>query len=236
MNDCIFASKLDDNAKNSLSEMGFDVIDFNKNRSVDYRVAHHADLSFFDCGDGTVFVAKEMAEYKSIIENLGYHVKIIDRQLGRFYPNDVLLNCVSLGDILVCNVNTVYKGILEHFSSRKIINVKQGYTKCSVIPINNRAIITDDESIAVKCEKCNIDVLYVHKGSVLLDGFDYGFIGGASGKVKNDTVVFNGDIATHSDCATLLSFFSKHNIKVVSLSNGKLKDIGSIIAFNRRYK
>lgn len=235
MNDYIFASKLDICAKNILFQMGFEVVEFN-NKSVDYRVAHHADLSFFDCGDGTVFIAEEMSEYRSIIENLGYNVIFINKPLGGYYPDDVLLNCVSLGDTLICNKNTVCKDILEHFRNKKIINVKQGYTKCSIIPVNESAVITDDDSIAKECKKNNIDVLSVRKGYVTLDGFDYGFIGGTSGKICADTFVFNGDITTHPDCDRILNFFSKYNMKVISLSGGMLNDIGSLIAFHRRYK
>jgi hypothetical protein len=61
-----------------------------------------------------------------------------------------------------------------------IIDVKQGYTKCSVLPVSNNAFITDDISIYNQCVSFGIDVLYVGKGDVSLPGYNYGFIGGCA--------------------------------------------------------
>ena len=71
-------------------------------------------------------------------------------------------------------------------------------------------------------------MLKISKGSVYLPGFDYGFIGGASGKIADDEIIFNGDISKHPDYKNIMSFLCKHNVKAVSFKD-KLEDIGSII-------
>lgn len=227
----VLASDLNQQAKEKLNLLGFEVISFHDNESVGRKIRNHADLSFFDCNDGTLFIAAEMSEYKTIFQNLGYEVRILSHKLGEKYPYDVPLNCLTLGEYLICNVDTVSSDVLKYFRDKKvnIVNVRQGYTKCSVIPVNGHAIITDDKSIGKKCKEYNIDVLTVSKGSVLLDGFDYGFIGGTAGKLSDTQIAFNGDINTHTDCEKIIDFLKKHNMQAVSLADGPLYDIGSII-------
>ena len=236
MSQFVLASGLKESAINKLEQMGIGIITFRDNEAVGYNVRNHADLSFLDCNDGTVFIANEMSDYKEILEQLGYSVLVISEYLGDRYPSDVLLNCVVLGKYLICNVDTVSSDVLQYFRNKdfEVINVNQGYTKCSVVPVSDNALITDDESIALKCRNAGLDVLFVKKGSVRLDGFDYGFIGGTAGKINSKQIVFNGDIYTHSDGDRIVSFMDKYGIDAVSLSDGQLYDIGSIIALNRR--
>ena len=232
----VLASGLSPSATEKLESVGIEIIGFHDNESVGVNVRNHADLSFLDCNDGTVFIASEMYEYKEIIENLGYAVRVLENKLGEKYPSDVPLNCVVLGKYLICNVDTVSSTVLQYFRNKGavVINVKQGYTKCSVIPVSDNALITDDSSIAEGCRMCGLDVLLVSKGSVRLDGFEYGFIGGTAGKLNDTEIIFNGDLTTHRDCEKITEFLSEHGVNAFSLALGQLCDIGSIIVLNRR--
>ena len=58
-----------------------------------------------------------------------------------------------------------------------------------------------------------------------------GFIGGASGLIDNKTLCFNGNIKTHPDAENIKSFCKNAGVDVISLNNGNLKDIGSILVF-----
>lgn len=234
MSKCILASGLKPAAKEKLTLLGYEITEFHYNESVSREVMHHADLSFLDCGDGVIFIAKEMNDYRSFLENYGYTVRVLENKLGSKYPDDVPLNCVVLDEYLICNVDTVSEAVLQYFRDKKIINVRQGYTKCSVIPVNGSAVITDDETIAKQCMRYSIDVLKVSKGCVVLDGFDYGFIGGTAGRISDTEIVFNGDIMTHPDSNKIVSFLNKYGITAVSLAKGKLYDIGSMIVIDRR--
>lgn len=232
----VLASHLAQCAADKLSLLGYETVDFKFNPSISSEVCYHADLSFFDCGDGTIFIAKEMFEYRRFLENLGYDVRILNKNLGDKYPHDVPLNCVFTGEYLICNIETVDLDLLQYFKLKniKIIDVHQGYTKCSVLPVSERALITDDVAIGEKCREHGLDVLIVKKGSVCLDGFDYGFIGGASGRLNDSLIVFNGDITQHAQGAYIVDFLQKYNMDVVSLSDSRLYDIGSIIPLYER--
>lgn len=226
----VIASGLSFDAYNYLKKSGIEVLVFPDNPNVDARVAHHADLSFFFDGTDTLFVAPEFSEYSDVLSKYCKNVVFINKKLGNKYPDDVLLNCVCVGNNFICNKDTVSTEVFDKMKSSgyNIINVKQGYTKCSVIPVSKNAMITDDESVYNACVNAEIDVLKVSKGSVVLDGFDYGFIGGTAGKISENEILFNGDITGHADFERIDLFLKKYGVKAVYFSS-QLEDIGSII-------
>lgn len=207
-----------------------DILSFPYNPSVDSKIADHADVSFFFDGDDTLFVAKEMEHYIEKLRCYCKNIIILEKTLSNIYPNDVPLNCVRIGRNFICNKKTVSKKILEHMKAKncRVIDVKQGYTKCSVLPVTDDALITDDNSIAPECRRHGIDVLLISKGEIALAGYDYGFIGGAGGKISADTVLFNGDITRHSDFDVINKFLNKYSITFYG-TDDMLTDIGSIL-------
>jgi len=98
--------------------------------------------------------------------------------------------------------------------------------RCVVVDENS--IITPDIGIQKACLNAGLDVLLIEKGQVVLEGYDYGFIGGASGKVGN-RIIFNGDITLHSDYDKIRSFIEARNLEIVYFDQYPLTDIGSII-------
>lgn len=199
--------------------------------NLDKRICYHTDMLINNIGNSLLYI--DISQNDNLVNFLtkGYKCQIIDTVVNSGYPHDSLLNSVVLGDKLICNTDTVHKSVLEYAknNSYNIINVNQGYTKCSVCVISDNALITDDESIYKACLNNNIDSLFVSKGSVRLDGFDYGFIGGCTGLIDKDKILFNGDINYHKDCNRILSFIEKYSIKPVIIDNEPLTDIGSII-------
>ena len=230
MKNIVIANRLSAEATEYLERKNIRVLTFPENINVDKRVAYHADLSFFFDGMDTLFIAKEFSAFEDELKQYVSNVVVLNKKLSEKYPGDVLLNCVCVGKNLICNTDTVYQEIVGKMktSGYNIINVKQGYTKCSVVPVSESALITDDESIFSECRNHGLDVLKVQKGSVYLEGFDYGFIGGTCGLVDNE-LIFNGDITSHPDFDSIDLFLKKYGIIPVSFEN-KLTDIGSIIS------
>ncbi len=226
----VIASGISPQMIHFLAQQNIEVLSFPDNPNAEKRVAHHSDLSFFFDGQDTLFIAKEMAEYRLQLEKYCRNVVVVSEKLGHKYPRDVLLNCVVTGKYFICNPDTVSREIYNKMIGEgyEIVSVRQGYTKCSVLPVNDSAIITDDSSIASRCIQAGMDVLEVSKGSVTLNGFDYGFIGGAAGKISDTQIVFNGDITRHSDYEKIHQFLQKYGVSEISF-DGDLVDIGSII-------
>jgi hypothetical protein len=69
--------------------------------------------------------------------------------------------------------------------------VKQGYTKCSLVVVDEKSVITSDMGLAAALQRFEIDVLLISQGHVALPGLQYGFLGGASGRA-GDEILFNG--------------------------------------------
>jgi hypothetical protein len=94
--------------------------------------------------------------------------------------------------------------------------------------VGDNAIITADPSIAKAVKEKGIDVLSVSPLGVRLDGYDYGFIGGASG-TDEENVYFCGNIDLHPDSERIKAFCRKHGKNAVSLSDEPLYDYGTLI-------
>ncbi|MBQ9673051.1 MAG: hypothetical protein IJV39_00305 [Ruminococcus sp.] len=190
----------------------------------------HADMQFFHFSKDTLFILKE-CEYNSF--NFKNHFKkiiICEKEIGLKYPDNVLLNAVSIVDKIICNPNTIDSTILKLVNENnfKILKTKQGYTKCSTCIVSKNAIITSDKSIQ-KASKEYFDVLLIEPGNIDLPGTNYGFIGGCSFKLNKSTLAFTGNIKLHPNFEKIKSFCRNHNVYLQSLTNENLLDIGSII-------
>ena len=86
---------------------------------------------------------------------------------------------------------TLYKYCVKN--DIEIVNINQGYARCSTLILNNRTAVTADISIKNALEKNGAEVLLISSGDIKLEEYDYGFIGGASGKISDNTVVFFGN-------------------------------------------
>lgn len=232
MRKIVIASHLRDEAVSRLRAMQIDVFDFAPNPSLADAIAYHADLSFL-YDDGRLYIAREMQAYRESFLSLGVDVCVIPDVLGKVYPDDVKLNAVPLGRFFLCNEKTVSPFILADMKrkGKTILSVPQGYTGCSVVPVTGESLITDDPSIYAVCRSHGLDVLQVGKGSVRLPGFPYGFIGGASGRISDSRIVFHGNPALHHDYEKIARFLEKYAVTAVSLYDGELIDVGSILSF-----
>lgn len=177
-------------------------------------IASHADLQL--CRLGYSFDAPVL--------------RINPSRLGSSYPADVPYNAACTGKYLICNKSHTAPELLEACEDKgmKIIDVKQGYAKCSCVVVDGNSIITYDRGIASRCLERGLSVLLVSTGNVLLEGYNTGFIGGASGRI-GDTLIFNGDLSAHPDFNEILGFIEERNLHCKYFKDWELCDIGSII-------
>lgn len=143
-------------AKEYLRSRGISVFDILPCAAITDGTAAHADLHLLHLGGRKIILSREQRENIEKLTELGFNVQVLDTPLGDKYPADVPLNAVLFGNYAILNPKTVCKNI--DFSGRSLIPVRQGYTKCSVVPVTESAIITDDVSIASAAEKT--DLLY----------------------------------------------------------------------------
>lgn len=212
-----------------LYRLGINTYIINNNPLLPVPVGSHADLQILHFGKDIIFCQNEhlcIGESEQKFNHI-----IIKESAGNKYPEDVRLNCAIVSNHIICNEKTISKQILEHAykNGYRIINVNQGYTKCSICIVNENAIITDDESIFAAAGNFLNDALFISKGSIRLKGYNYGFIGGCCGKISDNKIAFNGEMSSHKDCNKIIDFLNKHNIEIVELKKGLLDDIGGIL-------
>ena len=71
--------------------------------------------------------------------------------------------------------------------------------------------------------------MLIPKGDILLKGYDYGFIGGASVKLNEKEILFFGDFTDKNIKLSVQKFLNKYNVTALFIENKKLTDIGSAI-------
>ena len=168
--------------------------------------------------------------YYDLLKNYGFNLIKGESILSKEYPYDIAYNCVIINGILFHKLSHTDKKIIEYadkFNIKKV-NVKQGYTKCSIAIVTENALITDDIGIYNSIGNL-LDVLLIEKGQIELKGYNYGFIGGASGKINYDALAFYGNLKAFNYNDKIISFCKNHGVYCYSLSNQPLYDYGSLL-------
>ncbi len=196
-------------------------------------VSAHPDMLIF-AAENEIITSKRYADenpkiFRELSDLIGRKTIIDEAELAPLYPADVRFNCFVVGGRLFGLVSALSEKVAEWAEDHSIpiVNIRQGYAKCSVCVISHDAVITEDASIEKAMTESEVDVLRVASGHVALDGYNCGFIGGASG-ADGENVYFCGDISRHPDYKKIEEFCRRHGKNCVSLGEGRLYDIGTI--------
>lgn len=213
----------------ALEALGVEIIKLSKDFSLDEPICCHADMRICHLEkdlwlfDGSLLNTQNMLLRLNDCNEFSTGVKV--------YPYDIYCNCVNLPDFLICNSKYTNKHIVDfaNRNNKTIIDVKQGYTKCSVVIVDKNAIITEDVGIYNKCKNFEIDCLLLKNKEVALHGYNCGFIGGSAFKFNKNTLMFCGNVSNHSQFSDIKSFCLNFGVDVVSLSTKQLYDYGTVI-------
>ncbi len=220
--------------RKKIEDKGCYIIDICETESVYKSIAAHPDI-YLCIIDNTVIISKEQLPHiKSKLKKYNINYITGTKALKQKYPDTIHYNALEIGCFFVHQLKHTDQMIMEKVKQNQssCINVKQGYTKCNICVVNDNSIITSDEGIAKELKKNGIDVLLIEAGYVKLDGFEYGFIGGASGKI-GDTILFNGNLSDHPDAQKIRSFIEKKGFYCEDIPEYPLTDIGSIITYKK---
>ena len=226
----IMFADIDDNAlKSAFDKLSIKVVSVTKNPLLDQPVSKHADILCNYVGKSTFLVDKNQVELCKFIKNNNGKSVIIEN-IQSPYPNDCLLNFADIGDYIICNKSILTEDIVKILPDKPIIDVKQGYSKCSVCICGHNTIVTDDKSVYnAVLQYDSINSLLIKKGSIRINKYDYGFIGGCCGLVDKNLLLFNGDLSLHSDFDKIKNFLYDNGINYIDIKGKPLTDIGSII-------
>ena len=224
--------RITDEELSNLSKLNIEVIKIPRCDLVYDAINGHPDIQINilkNNSDNKLIIHKDISkEFRNILDKR--HIKYIvsEKSLKSSYPSDVILNALILEDYFIHTLSYTDENLFNSQNSKININVPQGYTKCSVLPINNRAMITSDKGIYKILKDYNFDILLIPPGDILLPSLDYGFIGGTGGMISDDKIAFFGDLNHYKYGDAVLSFLSKYKITPIYLKKGKLIDRGSL--------
>lgn len=212
-----------------LLKMGHNIVFSDTIDSFPIPEQNHADMQILTIKD-TTFVLQECRKLKDLPYKSS--VKICSKKAGKKYPENVLLNFLYFNNKLYGKASAIDPNLFEYCTKNniEIVNINQGYARCSTLVLNNHAAITADVSIKNALEKDGAEVLLISPAHINLEGYDYGFIGGASGKISDNTIVFFGNAELHPCYSSIREFCFKYQIEIKILCKKMpLTDVGGIV-------
>ncbi len=214
---------------NTLGSLGIDIIFSPPLNSEVNPIINHPDTGIVHINSETFVCSPETySYYNEVFRGTNANLICGSASTNGKYPNDAAYNIAIVENNTFLNRKNIDNVLFDNLTNT-LIDVKQGYAKCNICVVDRNSIITEDEGITAAATANNIDVLKIAKGQVRLNGFDYGFIGGCSGKLAKNILAFAGDITKHTDYIKIRAFCLEKGVEVLSLGKNTLTDIGSIL-------
>lgn len=233
-NICMSVILISENAnirlKDYLTKKGHLLCEAAKASSVYGAISSHPDIYVCQLCDELAVARDLFPFFEKLLSEWGTKYILGSSFLGYEYPENIKYNAVQLRELFVHNTKYTDSGLLSSAKAKglNIVHVNQGYTKCNIVKVDENSVITSDAGIAHSLIPYGIDTLIVSQGHVKLKGFQYGFLGGSSGRV-DDEIIFNGDLSAHPDYLVIRNFIENRGLKTVFFKEYPLDDIGSII-------
>lgn len=194
-------------------------------------VQHHTDLQMSHIGSREVLAAPENPILWDKLSQEGCSLQA-GPPLQAGYPQEIIYNVAFVGKFCFVGTKNPAFSLIRDIcrdKNRILIPVAQGYCRCSICAVTEQALITEDPSIARAAADHGLSVCQVTAGSVRLDGYPYGFLGGCCGKIGPNRLAFSGDLNQHPEAKTIRPFLQYHGVQAISLLDGPLWDIGGIL-------
>lgn len=217
----------------NLLNLNLDVIKVPKCNKVYEAINGHPDIQINilkNHSDNQLIIHKDISEdFKNILDEKYIKYIVSKKSLNNIYPYDIILNALVLNDYFIHNLAYTDENLLNSQNLKTNINVSQGYTKCSILPINEKALITSDKGIYKTLKSIGFDILLIPPGDIVLPSLNYGFIGGTGGMISHDKIAFFGELEHYKYGKEIKNFLDKYGVTPIYLKKGKLIDRGSLI-------
>ena len=220
----LLSNKVPGKVTDIFENLGYGCVLLQDFKYLDTPVSHHPDMLFSLLPSGKLLCDERYLKANPELCETELEFLVSKKHLGKLYPNDIVFDALIYDDTVYGNVSFIAPEILE--SCKNKVNVKQGYTLCSTL-VTDKCAITADKGIYNALKRNGVDVLEISPDRIVLEGYNSGFIGGASAfEPISDTVVFFGDISAHKDFNKIADFLSEHGHSIKYLSGYPLTDFG----------
>ena len=229
---CFVDYRISDIEKNTLSILGFKVITTPRDNNLYSAIDGHVDIQLIllNKQKKLLLINKGLPDsFKSLLSSNNINYIESQKTLLEKYPHNISLNAYITDKYLIHNLNYTDPMILKHCEDKLSINIKQGYSNCSILYVKEKAVITNDSGIHKVLLDKGFDVLLIPYGDISLPDFEYGFIGGVGGMINSNTLAFFGSLDYYAYGEEVKTFLAKYNVSPLYLYEGKLIDRGGLV-------
>lgn len=226
----IIDSRMRNIEKEKLKSLGYELYEILPNSNLYFEISSHVDIHCTKINNS--IVGSKNLNCKNII----YGNSVLKNK----YPFDIPYNICIIGNLAIHNFKYTDTKILEILEKEnfKKINIKQGYSKCSIAVIDKKSVIVTDQAIAKILRKNDLDVLllpenitqniHLYKNS----NFEYsnmtGFIGGCISRIDN-YIFISGDLNKIDSSYKIKTFIENKNLKIIDFPGLDIIDYGGIL-------
>ena len=197
-------------------------------------IASHADALLFFAPNviytTPIYAKIAKAELSAITKAADRPILTTKQELGNQYPSDILLNAAPIGNHLFCLQAHTAQEILEQHQGA-ICPIRQGYAKCSILPVSPNALITSDPAVLAAARIHGISALKITAVGICLKGYDTGFIGGVASFAPYENakeIFFCGNLSVHPNGKEIEAFCAENGKGTISLSDFPFTDVGTM--------
>lgn len=225
-----------------LESLGYEIIKSGYNTELYDEIAAHVDISYVKVGEDIIVSPDKFVELSKKINCI-----VGKAELEAKYPHDVAYNVCIMGKKAIHNFKYTDSVLKQKLIDEgyKLINVEQGYTKCSIAVIDDNSCITSDIGIAKVLMDEGIDVLFVYEPDISLlkrtnsnemyesrmyfEKSDMqGFIGGAMVDLGSEILLF-GDVDNLLNKDKIIKFIESKGKKLKDFDKLDIIDYGGIL-------
>lgn len=229
--------RMRDVEKQTLKNLGYELIEIKKSTNVYPEISSHVDIFACKIKDKVIV---EKSAYKMLKNKLNNDENILisgKTMISYDYPNDIKYNVCIVGNKAIHNFKHTDSKITQELEKNnfEIINVKQGYSNCSIAVIDENSIILSDKGLYNSLKNRGIDMLfldYIPNIKLLNENGEYsqknGFIGGAISRIGDNIVVF-GDLDKIDYYCNIRKFIESRNLKIIDFEGLDVVDYGGVI-------
>ena len=223
--------------KQTLKNLGYELIEIKKSTNVYPEISSHVDI--FACKVKDKIIVEKSA-YKMLKNKLNNDENILisgKTMISYDYPNDIKYNVCIVGNKAIHNFKHTDSKITQELEKNnfEIINVKQGYSNCSIAVIDEKSIILSDRGLYNNLKNSGLDILfldYIPDIKLFDENGEYsqknGFIGGAISRIGDNIVVF-GDLDKIDYYCNIRKFIESRNLKIIDFEGLDVVDYGGAI-------
>ena len=229
--------RMRDVEKQTLKNLGYELIEIKKSTNVYPEISSHVDI--FACKVKDKIIVEKSA-YKMLKNKLNNDENILisgETMISYDYPNDIKYNVCIVGNKAIHNFKHTDSKITQELEKNNFerINVKQGYSNCSIAVIDEKSIILSDRGLYNNLKNSGLDILfldYIPDIKLFDENGEYsqknGFIGGAISRIDENIVVF-GDLDKIDYYGNIRNFIESRNLKIIDFEGLDVVDYGGVI-------